>query len=87
MHRPSQPGERSRERYLDPVDAAYIATVQDEELRETMLCTVTTFRRPDRLSVGDPMPDILFVRLDSGTEMRLPSLPPRPLVLFFGSYT
>jgi hypothetical protein len=75
------------ERYLDPADAAYIATVEDADLRKTMLCTVTTYRRPDRLSVGNSIPDIPFVRLDTGQEIRLPIPPLRPIVLFFGSYT
>lgn len=73
--------------YLDPKDAAYIETVSDPDLRNTMLCTVTTYRRPDRLSVGDPAPDVPFLRLADGAPFHLEFPASKPVVLFFGSYT
>ena len=73
--------------YLDELDAAYIASVADETLRDTMLCTVTTYRRPDRLQVGDPPPDVEFLRLEDGNPVRLTFPSERPIVLIFGSYT
>jgi hypothetical protein len=73
--------------YLDPADAAYIATVEDAEIRKTMLCAVTTFRRPDRLFVGDQAPDVAFLRLHDGARVRLEFPSNKPVVLFFGSYT
>jgi hypothetical protein len=73
--------------YLDERDAAYIETVEDASLRETMLCTVTTYRRPDRLEAGDLAPDLGFLRLTDGAAFRLSCPSNRPVVLLFGSYT
>jgi len=73
--------------YLDERDAAYIQTVEDESLRETMLCTVTTYRRPDRLEVGDPTPAVDFLHLADGSAFRLAFPSNRPVALIFGSYT
>jgi hypothetical protein len=75
------------EPYIDALDAAYLEEVEDEDLHRTMLCTLQTYRRPDRLSVGDDAPQVRLVRLDTGDDITLPSGSPKPLVLFFGSYT
>jgi len=75
------------ERYLDPRDAEYVATLPAEE-RDTVLATVTRFRRPDRLRVGDELPDLALLQLDSRTAVELGSLVTgKPLVLVFGSFT
>jgi hypothetical protein len=75
------------ERYLDPRDAEYAATLPAEE-RGTVLETVTRFRRPDRLRVGDELPDLALLQLEDGTPVELGSLVNgRPLVLVFGSFT
>ena len=75
------------ERYLDPRDAEYAATLPAGE-RDTVLETVTRFRRPDRLRVGDELPDLAVLQLDDGTPVELRSLiTGRPLVLVFGSFT
>ena len=73
--------------YLDPRDAEYAETLPAEE-RDTVLATVTRFRRPDRLRVGDTLPELELLRLDDGRRVRLRSLVAgRPLVLVFGSFT
>jgi hypothetical protein len=75
------------ERYLDPRDAEYAATLPADE-RDAVLETVTRFRRPDRLRVGDDLPDLELLRLDDATPVELGSLiTGRPLVLVFGSFT
>ena len=75
------------EPYLDPRDAEYAATLPAGE-RDTVLETVTRFRRPDRLRVGDELPDLALLQLDNGTSVELRSLVTRrPLVLVFGSFT
>jgi hypothetical protein len=75
------------ERYLDPRDAEYAATLPADE-RATVLETVTRFRQPDRLGVGDELPDLALLQLQDGTPVELRSLGTgRPLVLVFGSFT
>jgi hypothetical protein len=75
------------ERYLDPRDAEYAATLPADE-RDTVLDTVTRFRRPERLRVGDELPELELLRLDDGSAVELASLVAgRPLVLVFGSFT
>jgi hypothetical protein len=73
--------------YLDPRDAEYAESLPAGE-RETVVATVSRFRRPDRLRVGDALPDLGVLRLEDGTETSLRSLAGgRPLVLVFGSFT
>lgn len=72
---------------LDPRDQAYIEAEPDPELREIMRCAVTTYRQPDALGVGDPVPALALTRLDMSGTINLGDPRSRPLVLFFGSYT
>lgn len=71
----------------DPRDQAYIDSIEDEDLKELVYCTVTTYRRPDRLHVGDPVPALEMTPLEEGPKVALNAARGRPLVLFFGSYT
>jgi hypothetical protein len=68
-------------------DRELIEEQTDPELREAMVCALTAYRRPDRLAVGDAMPDLTLSRLDATGGVRLAGLRGRPVVLFFGSYT
>ena len=73
--------------YLDPRDAEYAQTLPADE-RDTVVATVSRVRRPDRLRVGDALPDLELLRLDDGAPVRLRSLAgDLPLVLVFGSFT
>jgi hypothetical protein len=72
---------------VDERDQAYIQAMPEGPEREAIFCTVATYRRPDRLIVGDPVPALALVRLDTGTKTDLGAARDRPLVLFFGSYT
>jgi hypothetical protein len=73
--------------YLDPRDREYAGSLPDDE-RETVVATVSRFRRPERLGVGDPLPRLGLLRLEDGRPVPLGSLVDgRPLVLVFGSFT
>ena len=80
-------GDVAAEPYLDPRDLAYADTLEGDE-RQTVVSTVARFRRPDRLSVSDPLPQLELLRLDDGAPVALGSFAgERPLVLVFGSFT
>lgn len=73
--------------YLDPRDSEYADSLSGDE-RDTVVSTVTRFRRPDRLRIGDPLPELELLRLAEGAAVPLASLVDgRPLVLVFGSFT
>ncbi len=72
---------------LDPRDRAYAEELDGDE-REVVVSTVARYRRPDRLGVGDPLPDLAAARLDDGTPVGLRDIArDRPLLLVFGSFT
>jgi len=73
--------------YLDPRDVEYVQTLVAEE-RGVVVSTVARFRRPDRLHVGDVLPQLELLRHEDGTHVQLRSLvAARPLVVVFGSFT
>ena len=73
--------------HLDPRDREYAESLPAEE-RETVVATVTRFRRPDSLRVGDELPDLELLRLEDTESVPLRSLVDgRPVVLVFGSFT
>jgi hypothetical protein len=72
---------------LDPRDRAYAEQLDGDE-REIVVSTVARYRRADRLSVGDDLPDLTAVGLDDGSAVALRDLArERPLLLVFGSFT
>ncbi len=77
----------SDETWMDERDRQYIEAMPDSAEREAARCAVTTYRRPDRLNLGDPMPSLRLARLDGSGFADLAVSNGRPLVLFFGSYT
>jgi hypothetical protein len=75
------------ELYIDPRDAEYAETLPAEE-RDIVIATVARFRRPDRLRVGDRLPELQLLRLEDGGTIEVGSLVVgKPLVLVFGSFT
>jgi len=73
--------------YLDPRDLEYVQTLAGDE-RGVVVSTVTRFRRPDRLHVGDVLPQLELLRHEDGARVQLRSLVAgRPLVVVFGSFT
>ena len=76
----------STEAYLDARDSEYAESLPAEE-RDVVVTTVVRFRRPDRLQVGDPLPDLELRQLDSGRVALRSLAQDQPLVLVFGSFT
>ena len=75
------------ESYLDPRDQAHAASLAGPE-RETVVATVSRYRRPDRLRVGDRLPLLELTSLEDRSRVTLDSLVvDRPLTLVFGSFT
>jgi len=64
---------------LDPRDRAYIEAEPDDHRREVMRCAVTTYRRADTLAVGDPVPPLTLLHLESDHTVRLDAPRDRPL--------
>ncbi len=56
------------------------------ERQEVIRRTITTYRRSDKLSEGDPVPKLNLSRLTDGRTMNLGEPVQKPIVLFFGSY-
>jgi len=79
--------DRDQSLYLDSRDAEYIEAMQDEQVRDAAYCAVTTYRRPERLNLGDPAPIVNVVILENEAVVPLKVSDGKPLVLFFGSYT
>ena len=72
---------------LHPRDLQYLETLAGDE-REAAVSTITRFRRPDRLRVGDALPHLELLRCEDGRPVQLESLVGgRPLLLVFGSFT
>ena len=72
---------------LDPRDRAYAEELDGDE-REIVVSTVARYRRPERLSAGDELPDVAAARLDGDGRVDLRDLVrEQPLFLVFGSFT
>jgi len=72
---------------LDPRDRAYAEELEGNE-REVVVSTVARYRRPERLRVGDALPDVGAARLDDDVRVELRDLVgEQPLLLVFGSFT
>ena len=72
---------------LDPRDREYAESLEPHE-REVVVATVARHRRPERLAVGDALPDLTAIALEDGAPVRLSTLVvDDPLLLVFGSFT
>ena len=72
---------------LDARDRAYAEELEGNE-REVVVSTVARYRRPERLRVGDALPDVGAGRLDDDVRVELRDLVgEQPLLLVFGSFT
>ena len=77
----------STDAYLHPQDLEYVDTLAGDE-REAAVSTITRFRRPDRLRVGDALPHLELLHCEDARPVQLESLVGgRPLLLVFGSFT
>ena len=80
-------GEDPRLDRLDPRDRAHAGELEGDE-REVVVSTVARYRRPERLRVGDELPDVAAARLDDDARVELRDLVrEQPLLLVFGSFT
>ena len=80
-------GQDPRLDRLDPRDRAYAEELAAEE-RQIVVSTVARYRRPDRLAVGDRLPELTTTALYDRSSVALVDLArARPLLLVFGSFT
>lgn len=68
-------------------DSGLINSQTDPVVLEALICSISTYRFPDILSVGDDIPDLDLVRLSDGEVTALAPQPDRPLMVILGSYT
>ena len=68
------------------LQAVYAHT--DPVAQEAVICSITTYRAPNKLNEGDVMPHLELTSLAEKQPVDLRTLyADQPLVLFFGSYT
>ncbi|MCB8944778.1 MAG: hypothetical protein H6658_13595 [Ardenticatenaceae bacterium] len=74
--------------FVNPQDLTGVYAQPDPVQQEAMICSITTYRAPNKLHVGDGIPHVPLTALADGQSVDLRDLAAkRPLVLFFGSYT
>lgn len=74
--------------FVNQQDLEGVYAQTDPVEREAMICSITTYRSPTKLNVGDSVPHIELTALESGQKVDLRAVAEkRPIVLFFGSYT
>jgi hypothetical protein len=74
--------------FVHPQDLEGVYAQTDPAEQEAMICSITTYRSPNQLNVGDALPPVALTSLESRQTVDLRTLAAeRPLVLFFGSYT
>jgi hypothetical protein len=72
----------------EPGDRAYVASIDDPELRQTIVSSLLRHRVSERLAAGDAAPDVSLTRLEPrGTVALRELVRERPVLLVFGSYT
>ena len=77
----------NREEFIIPRDMDEITTEPDHQRREVKRSAITTYRKEEKLNVGDPVPELELERLEKSGPVPLSHLESRPVVLIFGSYT
>ena len=75
------------DKLIDRHDIDAVKAQRDPVVREAMVCSLTTYRQPDRLFVGDAVPSLKLAHLGNGEKITFKPENGKPLVLFFGSYT
>ncbi len=77
----------NREEFIIPRDMDEITAEPDHKRREVKLSAIITYRKEEKLNVGDPVPELELERLEKTGPIPLSHLENRPAVLIFGSYT
>ena len=73
-----------------PEELDFVKSIKDPDRQEVVACSIIKHRRPDKLSVNDPVPALELTCLNqtkTAETVSLDSVKDQPLVLFFGSYT
>ena len=70
-----------------PRDMDEITTEPDHQRQEVERSTINTYRKEEKLNVGDPVPELELERFEETDPVPLSYLDSRPAVLIFGSYT
>ena len=68
-------------------DADFLKSAKGSDDYDDMVCAITTYRYPDKLRLGDNVPDLRLTSLHGVGEVVLAAERQRPLILIFGSYT
>lgn len=73
---------------LSESDRKLVESIESEPERSAVACSLIQHRIPDRLQLGDDLPDLRLRHVHSETMHPLRScVGDRPLLLAFGSYT
>ena len=77
---------------VEPRDESSLTEARDAAQREAVRCTIAAYRRPDRLEVGDPVPQLELTVLShedtSGSDtVDIADTYDQLVMLIFGSYT
>jgi hypothetical protein len=73
---------------LSAAERKFIESIESEPKRREVACSLIQHRLPDRLKVGDALPDLSLRMIHSDEVHPLRScVGDRPLLLAFGSYT
>ena len=73
---------------IDPDDRTYVDAIDDVQQRAVVVDSLSRYRAPEQLKVGDSVPPLMLTRLEPYGEVALHTvLAERPAVLVFGSYT
>ncbi len=72
----------------DPADRAYVESLPPGSERDTVIASLSRYRGPETLRVGDPLPTVAVRHADDLRSVVLTDLVRgRPLLLVFGSFT
>ena len=77
----------NREEFIIPRDMDEITAEPDHQRREVKRSAITTYRKEEKLNVGDSVPELELKRLEETGPVPLSHPESRPVVLIFGSYT
>ncbi len=73
---------------LSERERTFVESIESEPKRNAVACSLIQHRIPDKLKIGDDLPDLRLQHVDSKEMHALrSSAPARPLLLAFGSYT
>jgi hypothetical protein len=73
---------------LSERERSFVDGIEDESHQNAVACSLIQHRLPDKLAIGDELPDLSLRDIDGAQSHRLRSfVGDRPVLLAFGSYT